>query len=66
VWQDDKCLGDFDAPAAIRIPAGTKHTFRTMTAYTLVLCLHSVALGEADFDETDLIAEEHHLVTEET
>lgn len=64
VTQDGKDMGVFEAPAAIRIPAGTKHTFKTLHPWTLVLCIHSVALGEADFHEHDLIAEEHHLALE--
>jgi quercetin dioxygenase-like cupin family protein len=59
-------VGVFDAPSAIRIPAGEKHSFTTLQPMTLILCIHSVALGEADFHETDLIAEEHHLVPEES
>lgn len=56
--------GVYTAPVAIRIPAGVKHTFTTMQPMTLILCIHSVALGEADFHEDDLIAEEHHLALE--
>lgn len=66
VWRDGEYVGVFQAPAAIRIPAGAKHSFTTLKPYTLILCIHSVALGEADFTETDLIAEEHHLVDKET
>lgn len=64
VWTDGEAMGVFEAPSAIRIPAGAKHTFKTLHPWTLILCIHSVALGEADFNETDLIAEEHHLALE--
>ena len=64
VTQDGQAMGVVEAPAAIRIPAGVKHTFKTLHPWTLILCIHSVALGEADFHEHDLIAEEHHLALE--
>lgn len=65
VWRGTEMIGDFEAPAAIRIPAGEKHLFITLKPMTLILCIHSVALGEADFHETDLIHEANSLVTEE-
>lgn len=65
VWQDGELVGDFEAPAAIRVPAHRKHAFMALVPMTLILCIHSVALGEADFHEDDLVHEEHHIVTEE-
>lgn len=56
--------GVYTAPAAIRIAAGVKHTFTTMQPMTLILCIHSVALGEADFDEAELVHAEHTLELE--
>ena len=64
VERSDGVSHGYIAPAAIGIPAGVKHTFRTLQPMTLILCIHSVALGEADFHEDDLIAEEHHLALE--
>jgi quercetin dioxygenase-like cupin family protein len=59
VWRDDVLLGDFMAPHAIQIPARAKHRFLTLEPFTLVLCIHAVAEGEA----VD-IHEEHHLALE--
>lgn len=63
VWQDDVLQGDYLAPAAIRIPANTKHRFLTLEPWTLVLCIHAVGAAEA-VDENDLITAEHHLELE--
>lgn len=63
VWQDDVLLGDYMAPAAIRIPAKVKHRFLTLEPWTLVLCIHAVGAAEA-VDDADLIHEEHHLEME--
>jgi len=63
VWQDDVLVGDYLAPAAIRIPANAKHRFLTLAPWTLVLCIHAVGAAEV-VDEADLIADEHHLELE--
>ena len=54
-WCDGKYLGDFTAPAEIRIPAGAKHTFLTLVDGTTFCCVHSVDRFEED--------EEHELPT---
>lgn len=64
VWKDDAFMGVFEAPAGIKIEAGAAHTFTTLRDWTLVLCIHSVALGEADFHEGDLVSGEHQLKME--
>lgn len=56
LWKDGEYVGEFDAPAAIRIPALAKHRFETICDWTLILCIHAV--GEAE--DVD-IHEEHHL-----
>ena len=61
VWADDVLLGDYMAPAAIKIAAEVKHRFLTLEPWTLVLCIHAVGVVEA-VDEADLIHEEHQLV----
>lgn len=56
VWQDGQLLGDRYAPASLVIPAGTKHTFCTLTDHVVVLCIHRVGPdGEPE------ILEEHQL-----
>lgn len=61
VWQDGEFRGQFIAPAAIRIPAGTKHRFLTMADDTLVLCIHAVSEAEATFTEASLVQAEHQI-----
>jgi hypothetical protein len=62
VEAEDEPVGVYRAPAFVKIPAMKKHTFITLEPDTVIACLHAVALGEADFHESDLIHEEHHLV----
>lgn len=52
-------VGEFRAPAFVKIAARTKHVFTTLEAGTVIVCLHAV--GEAENVD---IHEEHHLVTE--
>lgn len=59
VWTDGRMLGDFVAPATIKIVAEEKHSFLTMTPGVVFACVH--AIGEAE-DVT--IAAEHHLPLE--
>jgi hypothetical protein len=66
VWQDDEDMGEFHAPAVIKIPERTKHRFLSLVPMVGIACIHSVALGEADFHEDDLVHEEHQLPIEET
>lgn len=58
-WCDDQPLGDFIAPAAIKIPALRKHTFLTLSDAVTLACIHSV--GEAD---DAAVADEHILELE--
>jgi len=42
VWRDTKWLGDYQAPTAILIPAGEKHTFMSLEPDTVLYCIHNV------------------------
>jgi quercetin dioxygenase-like cupin family protein len=46
VWRGDEDLGEFRAPAIVRIPAHTFHRFLTITDGVVIACVHAV--GEAD------------------
>lgn len=48
-WSNGDLLGDFIAPAEIRIPAHTKHTFLALADGTTFYCIHSVD----HFEETE-------------
>lgn len=41
-WQDGELMGQFNAPAVIRIPAGKKHAFKALTDNVLLSCLHNL------------------------
>ena len=41
-WCDEKLLGSFTAPAEIRIPALSKHTFLAPVDGTTFYCIHNV------------------------
>lgn len=41
-WKDDEYLGEFTAPAAIEIPAGTKHRFQSLVDDTIIYCIHNL------------------------
>lgn len=56
VWQDGEMLGDFHAPAALKIPAHTMHRFLSLTDGVVFACVHAV--GDAD---DAAVAEEHSL-----
>lgn len=60
VWLADDVAGPFQdhaAPALIRVPALTKHTFMTLTGKTVFTCMNrQSATGEVE------IAAEHQLV----
>jgi hypothetical protein len=43
VIQNGKFIGDFHAPAAINIPAHTKHMFLSLEPETIVYCIHNVS-----------------------
>lgn len=40
-WRGDEMLGDFHAPAMIRIPANTLHQFLTLTDNVALACIHN-------------------------
>lgn len=61
VWCGDGLIGEFTAPATVKIAAHEKHTFVTLTDNVVIACVH--ALGEGQ-DEADLIHAEHHLELE--
>lgn len=58
-WRGDDLLGDYTAPAAIKIPAREKHRFLSLTDGAAFACIHAV--GEA---EDVLIHAEHTLELE--
>ena len=58
-WAGDEYLGEFRAPAFIKIAAGVKHSFRTLEPETCLICIHALDVEDVP------IHEEHHLVTEE-
>lgn len=41
-WQDGELLGEFKAPAVIKIPAGKKHAFTATTDDVVLCCLHNL------------------------
>jgi hypothetical protein len=41
-WQDGELLGEFKAPAFIKIPAGKSHAFTAMTDDVVLCCLHNL------------------------
>lgn len=53
---DGEHKGDFFAPSALNIPAGTKHLFLTLADNTVIECVHNVSRsGEIE------VQEEHQL-----
>ena len=59
IWQDDRLLGDFAAPSAVKIPAGAKHRFLSLCDGAAFLCIHATDAAEIE------IVEEHHLALED-
>ena len=61
-WRDEECLGDFLAPAVVRIPAYTLHSFLTLTDDVALACIHN-----ADHLERDepAVSQEAHLELED-
>lgn len=41
VWRGDEMLGDYRAPAVVRIPADTLHNFLTLTPDVALACIHN-------------------------
>ena len=60
VWKNDELLGEFIAPAMIRIEAYALHKFMTLTDNTTIACLHNA--DHADQEGEPVIAAEHQLV----
>lgn len=61
VWCGEGLVGEFTAPAAVKIAAHEKHTFVTMTDAVVIACVHALDEGA---DEASLIHEEHQLEME--
>jgi len=60
VWRDEDLIGDFKAPAMIKIEAYALHKFLTLTDNTTIACLHNA--DHADPEGEPVIAAEHQLV----
>lgn len=41
-WRDGDSLGDFHAPATLKIGAGTSHKFLSLTPGVVLACVHAV------------------------
>jgi hypothetical protein len=63
VWRDGVLVGDFMAPATVRIPAGCKHAFRTLTPSATFACIHNA--DHVDSDGDPAVEAEHHLELED-
>jgi hypothetical protein len=63
VWRDEDLIGDFKAPAMIKIGAHALHRFLTLSDNTTIACLHNV--DHADPEGEPVIAEEHQLEMED-
>lgn len=63
VWRDDECLGDFHAPAMLKIRAHALHKFLTLSDDVTIACLHNA--DHADPDGEPAIAERHDLILED-
>jgi quercetin dioxygenase-like cupin family protein len=59
VWRDGVMLGDYRAPAAIKIPALEMHTFLTLTDDVILACVHATDAAEIE------VAAEHQLILED-
>jgi quercetin dioxygenase-like cupin family protein len=47
-WRGEEMLGDYRAPAVIRIPADTLHNFLTLTNDVALACIHNADHLEGD------------------
>ena len=63
VWSGDKCLGDFTAPAVVKIEARTFHKFLTLCDDVMIACIHNA--DHADPNGEPVIAERHDLILED-
>ena len=59
VWCGDGLLGDFVAPAVVKIEAQQRHSFLALTDGVVIACIHALEDGE-----DPAIHEEHHLVAD--
>lgn len=41
-WRDGESIGEFSAPAIVKIPAGAKHAFKALTDDVSLCCLHNL------------------------
>ena len=48
VWRGDDDLGEFHAPATIKIEAHTLHAFQTLTPGVVIACIHNADHLDAD------------------
>jgi quercetin dioxygenase-like cupin family protein len=62
VWRDDEHIGDFMAPATVRIPAHAVHRFLTLTPGCLLACIHNAT--DLEDGEPNVFAE-HNLELED-
>lgn len=63
LWAGEHLLGDYAGPRAIKIGAGVKHRFLTLTDMVRIACIHNADHAEADGEPP--IAEEHQLTLED-
>jgi hypothetical protein len=63
VWCDERLVGDFSAPATIKIPARMMHEFHTLTPGCVLACIHNA--DHADPDGEPPIAAENSLEMED-
>lgn len=63
IWADEELLGDFSGPHAVKIAAGVKHSFLTLSDMVRIACIHNADHAEADGEPP--IAETHNLVLED-
>jgi len=63
VWQDDTLIGDFRAPAMVKIPAQALHKFLTLDDDVCIVCIHNA--DHADPDGEPPIAAAHALELED-
>ena len=57
VWRDDEHIGDFMAPATVRIPARCKHRFLTLAPATVFACIHAEGTEDAVHEEHTIAME---------
>lgn len=51
VYRADEMLGDYRAPAVVRIPAGVQHAFLTLTPNVALACIHNADHIEGEVPE---------------